>query len=191
MENITWIQLGAFWVNVVLAVIIVTATLINYLFFRSQTDPEVIIYATPDTDRNTIILLVIENIGKNIALDVQFSADRKIPEHAFGFENAPIPEEMKRGPIITGVPALGPSAKRIITWGQYGGLLRGLGSDFITFKVKYKSQKHILPGYKNYVRECRVDIKSFEGTDVSDTNWEKKSADALEKIAMALEKKAT
>ena len=32
----------------------------------------------------------------------------------------------------------------------------------------------------------RIDLRSFEGTDASDRNWEKKTADQLEKIAKAL-----
>jgi hypothetical protein len=63
MEAITWTEFGAFWISVVLAIITVTATLINYLFFRSQIDPEVIVYVTPDVNRQTIILLIIENIA--------------------------------------------------------------------------------------------------------------------------------
>jgi hypothetical protein len=63
MEAISWTEFGAFWISVVLAIITVTATLINYLFFRSQIDPEVIVYVTPDVNRQTIILLIIENIA--------------------------------------------------------------------------------------------------------------------------------
>ena len=33
MEAITWTEFGAFWISVVLAIITVTATLINYLYF--------------------------------------------------------------------------------------------------------------------------------------------------------------
>ena len=144
---------------------------------------------TPDVNRQTIILLIIENIGKSIALNVSFSSDRELPEHAFGFKNAKKPAPMSDGPLITGIPALGTGAKRIITWGQYGGLEKGIGSDPINITIKFKSKKPILPGYKWHERVCPIDIKSFEDTDASDSNWEKKSSDALERIAKAIEKR--
>jgi len=98
---------------------------------------------TPDVNRQTIILLIIENIGKSIALNVSFSSDRELPEHAFGFKNAKKPAPMSDGPLITGIPALGTGAKRIITWGQYGGLEKGIGSDPINITIKFKSKKPI------------------------------------------------
>ena len=191
MGDIRWTEIGAFWITFVLALITVTATLINYLFFRSQIDPDVIVYVKTDIDRQSIILLIIENIGKGLALDICFETDREIPERAFGFEDAKKPEPMRSGPLISGIPALGPGAKRIITWGQYGGLKKGIGNEVVNINIKFKSKKAIIPGYKYHKLKCPIDIKSFEGTDASDTNWEKKSSEALERIAKALEKKAT
>jgi hypothetical protein len=185
---ITWTEVGIFWTSVVLAIITVSATLINYLFFRSQIDPDVIVYVTPDEDRPSIILLIIENIGRGLAKDVSFSMDKKLPERAFGFKNAQSPKEMKSGPLFSGIPALGPRSKRTITWGQYGGLSKGISDDTINIKVKFKSKRSIYPSYKWHTNVCPVDIKSFEGTDVSDTNWNKKIFQQLERIATALEK---
>ena len=148
VATIPWTEVGIFWLSAVLALITVTATVVNYLFFRSQIDPDVIVYVTPDIDRPSIILLIIQNIGRSIATDVVFSADREIPEHAFGFENAKKPKEMKSGPLVTGIPALGPGAKRVITWGQYGGLEKGIGGEVINITIRFKSKKPILPGYK-------------------------------------------
>ena len=45
--------------------------------------------------------------------------------------------------------------------------------------IRFKNKRSILPGYKWNERVCPIGIKSFEGTDASDSNWEKKSSDAL------------
>jgi hypothetical protein len=187
METISLIEIGLFCSSVVLAIITVIATLINYYFFRSQVDPNVIIYATLDFKRPTIILLIIENIGKGIALDVSFSSDRNIPEKAFGFENAKEPDTMSIGPLITGIPFFAPGDKRIITWGQYGGLKKGIGNNPINVTIRYKRKRPILWGYKSYENICPIDIQSFESTDASDSNYEKKSSEALDRIAKSFE----
>jgi hypothetical protein len=190
MENtlISWTDIGLLFTSMILVLITVTATLINYLFFRSQTYPDVIIYATTDNDRPSVIILIIENIGKSMAKNISFSTDKPLPDKAFGFENAPQPNLMKNGPIITGIPALGPGAKRIITWGQYGGLQKGIGDDIINVKIFFKAKKLIFFGYKKILNTCPLDIKSFEGIDAHDTNWDKKTFEQLKNIAKILEK---
>ena len=92
-------------ISLVALVIALTSTIINYLVLHSQEDPEVTVYARPDSRRPTMINLVIENIGKGRARNVRFKANRPIPQRAFGFENASEPEEMKEGPLVSGIPA--------------------------------------------------------------------------------------
>ncbi len=187
MELITWTEIGIFWTSIVLALITVTATVINYFFFRTQIDPDVIVYVTPDVNRPSVILLVIENIGKGIAFDVSFSSNKSIPERAYGFKDAKVPQPMSSGPFVTGIPALGPGAKRIIIWGQYGGLEKGLGDGgAVNVFIRFKRKNTILPGYKWHDNMCPIDIKSFEGTDASDSNWERKSSEALQSAAKSL-----
>ncbi len=179
-----WTEVGMFWTSVSLAIITVTATLINYLFFRSQIEPDVLVYATPDERRSTIILLVISNVGNGLAQDVTFRSNRPIPENAFGLDqNADTPRAMTSGPLITGIPSLGPGAKRVITWGQYGGLVKGIGDEVIDVEVRYRCKRSILPGYKNKKTVCPVDIRSFAGTDASDQNWDRKLYEEMKSIS--------
>jgi hypothetical protein len=42
-------------------------------------------------------------------------------------EAAQPPKELKTGPLVTGIPALAPGGRRILTWGQYGGLKKVIG----------------------------------------------------------------
>lgn len=163
-----------------------TSTVINYLVLRLQRDPEVVVYAVPDPQRPTIINLVIENTGKGVAHDVRFDCARDIPARAFGFENAAVPESMKDGPLINGIPSFGPGERRIITWGQYGGLKAGLGDEVLDISAVYFSSPPLRVKKQKHRTTSRVDIRSFEGTDASDRNWEKKQAEQMEKIAKAL-----
>lgn len=182
-----WTEVGTFWISVVLAFITVNATLISYLIFRSQIDPEVVVYADVDETRPSIIVLIIENIGRGLAKDVTFELSAPLPEKAFGFNDAPVPKEMSYGPLISGIPSLGPGSKRIITWGQYGGLEKWLGDSVVLVTAKYRSDHRYLVGSKKHATVSPLDIKSFEGTDASDKNWGKKTSEQLEKIARTLE----
>lgn len=187
-NDVHWSILGAFWASIVAAIIAVSATIINYLFFRSQVDPHVIVYATHDDRRPSIILLIIENIGKAVAQDVQFEFSKSFPQDAFGFENAPQPQIVNRGPLFTGIPSLGPGAKRIITWGQYGGIHTAIGDGVINITARFKG---VIPGSlfpKKYTVISPIDIKSFEYTDSVDHNWDRKSSEHLKRIADTFEK---
>lgn len=98
---------------------------------------------------------------------------------------------MDYGPLIKGIPALGPGSKRIITWGQYGGLKKGIGDDVVEITVAYKSEGPLALFKRRHKSVCPIDIRSFEGTDVSDKNWDKKTAEQLEKIAKILDQAAS
>ena len=172
--------------SLIALVIALTSTVINYLVLRLQRDPEVVVYAVPDPQRPSIINLVLENTGKGVAQDVRFECPRDIPSRAFGFENAPIPESMKDGPLINGIPSFGTGEKRIITWGQYGGLKAGLGDEVLDVTAVYFSTPPLRIKKQKHRTISRLDIRSFEGTDASDRNWEKKQAEQMEKIAKAL-----
>lgn len=173
-------------VSLVALVIALASTIINYLVLRLQRDPEVVVYALPDTSRPSIINLVIENVGKGVAHDIKFEPSRQIPHRAFGFEPAPLPEPMIDGPLICGIPSMVPGEKRIITWGQFGGLRKGLGDEVLDIMATYRSLPALRLTSQKHKTSSRIDIKSFEGTDASDQNWDKKIANQLEKIAIVL-----
>jgi len=50
----------------------------------------------------------------------------------------------------------------------------------------YRGQRSLLFFRRRYKTVSRIDIKSFEHTDASDHNWDKKMADSLTKIAEAI-----
>lgn len=173
--------------SIIALVVAVTSAIISYVLLRLQQDPDVVVYAIPDARRPSIINLVIENIGKGIARDVTFTSDAPVPQKAFGFEDAPKPEVMMSGPLVRGIPFLPSGDKRVITWGQYGGLLAGLPTDPLSVTAHYRSQPSLRFLPKKHKTCSQIDLRSFEGTDVSDHNWDKKTAEQLEKIARTLQ----
>ncbi len=179
-------ELSAFIVSLVAVIIATASTVISYLIYRDARDPEVVVYATPDRRRPSIINLIIENSGRSSAWDIEFDPSAPIPEQAFGFENAKQPEPMSSGPIVNGIPCLGPGAQRVITWGQYGGLQKGIGDGYIDIETKYFSRPPLSIARRKHTTKSRLDVLSFENTDNSDHNWDKKVAEELKKIATTI-----
>ena len=181
-------NISSLLISLVALVIATASTLISYLLYRSQRDPDVVVYAVSDEKRPTVVNIIIENIGGSPALDVKFTSNRPIPAEAIGFENAKMPIQMKEGPLATGIPSLGPGASRTITWGQYGGIHKSIGDEYIDISAKYYSNPPLKIYKRNHESVSRIDIKSFEHTNAADHNWDKKSAEALVKISTALNK---
>lgn len=188
---VDWTASATFWVTLLAAVVAVAATAINYYVFRAQVDPHVIIYATADHRRPSIIVLVIENIGRQLAKDVRFKTSKPLPFQAWGigFDEARVPDVMTEGPIINGIPALAPGSKRVITWGQFGGLKKYLGTEIIRVNVQFRGDGPFGETIEHNV-ECLLDIESFAINDASDHNWDQKLAKAAERIANHLEQQA-
>ena len=120
-----WINTATFLISLSSMFIALFAAFVSYIVYRSQADPEIIIYAQADRKRPSLINLVIENIGKAPAKDVTFIVPSNFPAKAFGIDPKKAKEAKKMidGPLIRGIPFFPPGGIRTITWGQYGGLL--------------------------------------------------------------------
>ena len=187
-----WTGSAAFWVSLAATFIALFAAFVSYVVYRSQADPEVIVYPEGDDRRQTFINLVVANVGKAPAYDVRFTSSSTIPWKAFGLdaETAQTAESMTKGPLVSGVPFLPPGGKRTITWGQYGGLLKALGEDPVLVSCHCKSRHILVPWRIKHVTTCPLEIVSFAGTDASEKNYAKLIADNIEKLAKAVEKGA-
>ena len=173
-------------ISLVALVVATASMLISYRLFRLQHDPEVAVYAVLDEKRPTVVNLIVENTGGSVAHDVSFESSSPLPGYAFGFGDAPEPSPMDEGPLVTGIPSFGPGSRRVVTWGQYGGLYKGIGDSCIDITATYYDRRESRPFRRKFQSTSRVDVKSFEGTDASDHNWDKKSAESLRKIADAV-----
>jgi len=162
------------------AVMAAIYTGLTYRLVRAQGEPKVVAYVRSDPDRQTVLMIRVENIGRDIATDVAFTASRQLPAKAYGLsaEDAKPAEVMTAGPLIHGIPVLGPGDSRDITWGQFGGLLKALGTEPIDLEFTYRHGRRRLSGHS------RLEVASYVGTDASE-NPSAASARSLEKIANA------
>jgi hypothetical protein len=157
-------------------------TWLTFRLVRSQAEPKVVLYACGDPDRQTVIMLRIANIGRDVATDMRFTPSRPIPARAYGIspDDARPAEAMKDGPLVDGIAMLGPGDSRDITWGQYGGLLKAIGREPIDVGFTYRQ------GRRRFRGHSRLEVNSFTGTDASE-NPNVISAQSLQKMAKAAE----
>jgi len=149
----------------------------------AQSDPCVVITVVHDDDRSTILQLVVKNVGTGLAHDIRFEFNHPIPARAFGItgDKSKKTIEMKDGPLIDGIPALGPGETRKIDWGQYGGLTTAIGDSKIIATCYFKKNGKEMPPTK-----CPLDVASFSNT-VAVTSPAAKSAHELEKISKEIQ----
>ena len=67
-------------------IISLMALLVTYAVFKSDQQPQIIVFALPHYGKQSFIQLHIKNIGKSIAYNVQISSDQPIPKRAFGIK---------------------------------------------------------------------------------------------------------
>lgn len=156
-------------------------TFLTYRLVQIHDQAKVVVYVRHDFERRSILCIRVENIGRDIARDVKFSPSREIPSRAFGIEEASAKEAlpMKDGPLVEGIPALGPGDFREITWGQLGGISKALAGRPIILNFEYSSGKRTLRG------STALEVRSYWETDASERP-SAKNAKSLESIADSL-----
>jgi len=161
------------------------ATAIAFQAYRSQTDPDVIVYLEHDENRPSLILLVIENRGNGVAHDIEFTIPKDFPSDPIGITSTGKKdfELMTEGPLISGIKALPPKGKRILNWGQFGGIYDYMGESFKTIEVKYKRKKMFGLEDQTFETQSDIEVASYRRTDASARN----EATHLKKISETLE----
>jgi hypothetical protein len=168
----------------VLAVLTFTYVRLTGKILSAQSDPCVVLTVVHDEERPTILQLVVRNIGAGLADDIRFEFSRPLPARAFGPTEADANEasEMESGPLIDGIPALGPGECRKVDWGQYGGLMAALGNERILATCKFKKNGRNMRPVK-----CPLEVASFVGTAAVESSAAK-IASELEKITGLIKK---
>ncbi len=158
-----WTALAA-TAAIVTALVTAAYTYFTLKLVRAQSEPKVIVYVKHDLERPSILMIVIENIGRDIAHDVRFLPSKPIPARGWGIElsDAVQTSPMTEGPLVNGIPALGPNDSRQITWGQYGGLSKAVGAEPIRLRYTYKHQGRSFEG------ETQLEVESYIGTDAAE-----------------------
>lgn len=173
----------------VVALAAVASTAVSYFLLRRESEPHVVVYTKHDKDRPSLLLLVIENVGKGMAYDVSFELSRPIPMRAAGI--TPTGKEkdfepMDAGPLIEGIPALAPGTDRVMTWGQYGGLMDALKGGSVKVTSRFESRGPYLMGPKEREVESVLEVRSYKKTDAS-SSPERNAVKALNTIAKEIE----
>lgn len=160
------------WISIFMALIAVATAIVTYAVFRSATDPTVIVYAQPDLQRQSIVNLIVENIGRGAAHGVFFRSSRPLPQNAFSI---PVPEkmpdQMQSGPIASGIPFLAPGQRLLISWGQYGGLYKYLGDEPIRIDAFcYRTHSNGLLS-KRLRSSSTLDIRMFQASESTEHGY--------------------
>lgn len=180
---------AALWVSFAATLIALFATFVSYIVYRSQSDPDVVVHVATDEQRPTMILILIENLGNASAQDVSFSTSGVVPSRAFGLaaDTAADAPPMQSGPLISGIPFFPPGGKRVITWGQYGGLSKALAGETILVTATFSSHHIGLPWKLTHTATFPLEIASFAETDASDQRYLKQIAEHTKALVKAVE----
>jgi hypothetical protein len=105
---------------------------VAYLALLKNSQPQLLVYYAPNPDIQTLIDLVIENIGGATATDVTFS--KPIPVTWFGIEK---PDRAGSFIATSGFPAISAGQRYVYDGGQYAGLASKIG-EALPVEVSYK-----------------------------------------------------
>lgn len=150
------------------ATIVVTCifSVLTIKLMRDQSAPKVIVFLRHNPERQSLIYIVIKNVGADLAESLKFSPSRPLAAEAFGFPGtAKKPTKvMTQGPLIAGIPALGPGEERVVLWGQFGGIELALDDGPITLRFTYRQ------GARSFNGEAELELASFANTDASEAH---------------------
>jgi hypothetical protein len=177
-----WMEYSAFFISIFMALVAIAATMISYSVYAGSTSPDVVVHLEQDPHSKSILNLVIQNIGKGSAKNIVFTPESPLPQDAFGIENAHMPKQMDRGPIITGIPYLAPNAKRVMMLGQYSGLENWLKDKSIVINIKCERANKVFGISKFVHTSSSIDIFSFATSESSDNSNAKGIKDELKKL---------
>jgi len=151
---------------------------------KESRSPKIVVYTEHTRDKPTIIQIVIRNVGAGMAREIKFAVDTggvAMPSRAFGIEGlSDPPRVMSKGPLFTGIPALGPHTERRLDWGQFGGLKQSLGD-----RKVYVTTTFVDDDGKQYTTYGILEVDSFEET-VADDHPLNKIARKVDEIAQTL-----
>lgn len=107
---------------------------VTWLALSNNSQPQVLIYYQPSINRQSMIDLIIENVGNGTAFGVKFSAP--IPINWIGIDK---PDLSQPGGWLSagGIPALAPKQRYTFTGGQFSGLKAKLGEG-VKLKINYR-----------------------------------------------------
>jgi len=186
-----WTSVGLLAVTLMALFVTATATILNYFQYLSLTSPDVVVYAKQDEHVPMLIALIIENIGKAPATAIRFYPDQPVPLSAFeeAGKKEPLPHWYPtQGPLIDGIPFLPPGGQRILTWGDYNGLVIALKNHVLKIDAEYTATRFSGLMGRRVTSTSYLDIRSFAGCDASAEPFKEGVMKSLATIAGAASK---
>lgn len=176
-------------IEVLSLVIALLSLIVAYIIYYNNSIGDVVVYAQVDRQRPTVINLIIHNIGKGIAKDIQFICPRGIPKKAYGLSGLTEPLKLyDSGAFINGLPILFPDQKLIYSWGQYSGLKEALNSMPLEIEITFFSRTNLQLIKRKIKNKTVIDPTAFEGVDISESSFEREVKISLKEIAKSLKK---
>lgn len=133
------------------------AAFIAYLAVYKNSLPQVVVYYQPSNRQETIIELIIENIGTGPAVDIRFS--HPVPMGRYGIQYS---EGDERYLPTEGIPMLAPRQRLVFHGGQYGGLMHALGEKGLDLTISYKFNPPLWCDVMT-ANSCVLSVKHLEG----------------------------
>lgn len=133
------------------------AALVAYVAVYKNSQPQLVAYYQPSERQQSIIELVLENVGTGNAIDIKFS--KPIPIGWYGIETP-----SGHGSYIptSGIPLLAPGQRLVFHGGQFEGLAKELGPEGIHLDITYKFNPPLWRK-KRAVDTCVLSIEHFRG----------------------------
>ncbi|MFG0675871.1 hypothetical protein [Delftia sp. WSY_7] len=133
------------------------AAVVAYLAVYKNSQPQVVAYYQSSGRQQSIIELVIENVGTGNAFNIAFS--HPIPIGFFGIKH---PDGKGKYIPASGIPSLAPRQKLVFWGGQYGGLLNEIGEKGLRIDISYEFNP---PLWRNKKANdtCVLSVKHLEG----------------------------
>lgn len=183
-----WIQVAMLVATIMLVLASVGGFTLNYYLLRSHVDPEVVVYTAHDDRRPSILIIVIENVGATPAFDVRFKFPREIEREAANNPAKTIDDiwrPMRDGPLVDGIPLLGPGGRRVLTWGSFIALRETFVDAPVRMSATYQSRRSFPWDPTEHTSNSVLEIRSFLATDASEPP-ELRGAKALEALSKNL-----
>ncbi|RZG45760.1 hypothetical protein [Acinetobacter wuhouensis] len=174
-------------IEILTLIIALLSLIVAYIVYYNNSIGDVVVYAQVDKRRQTIINLIIHNIGKGIAKDIQFICPKGIPKKAYGISGLSEPlKHYDSGAFINGLPILFPDEKLVYSWGQYGGLKEALNGEPLEIEITFFSRSNFQLIRRKIKNRVVIDPTAFEGVDISESSFENEVKQSLKDIAKSL-----
>ncbi|MFW0004459.1 MAG: hypothetical protein AB8V35_03655 [Coxiella endosymbiont of Dermacentor nuttalli] len=169
--------------NIILAILTfiigLLTFIIAYLVYFNNSKGDVVVYAKVDLDRQGLILLIIQNIGKGIAQDIKFTGTESILKNSL---------DVDIGAFKVGTPILFPEEKLIYCLGTYPKLKKSLPNHPIKITITFHSDIALYPYKRKIKNVVTIDIGAFSGFDIGESIFQREVRTSLKEISASLKK---